>query len=223
MGTRAVRDVFDRSAREFDAWFGKNRALYLSELDALRAAGPSGEVLDVGVGTGVFASKLGVRFGVDISRGVLELSRRRGVQVVQAEATHLPIKSGSFDSVVISFTICFVEDAGAMLKEASRVLKAGGRLLLGEITLDSRWGRLYAEEGRKGNKFYSRAKFFTWRRTLSLLSKSGFLAERAYGSVSFSPTERARVEKAVEIDPRNRSEARGYGFLCVRAAKVAKS
>ena len=223
MGTGSVRDVFDRNAREFDAWFGKNRALYLSELDALRAAGPSGEVLDVGVGTGIFASKLGVRFGVDISRGVLELSRRRGVEVVQAEATHLPIRGGSFDSVVISFTICFVDDDGAMMKEASRVLKAGDRLLKGEITLDSRWGRLYAEEGRKGHKFYSRAKFFTWCRTQSLLSRSGVRAERAYGSVSFSPTVRACVEEAVEIVLGRPSEASRYGFLCVRAAKVPRS
>lgn len=53
-----VRRTFDRYAVEFDQWFTRNRRLYISELDALRAAKPNGLSLDVGVESGVFASKL---------------------------------------------------------------------------------------------------------------------------------------------------------------------
>ena len=218
MRTAQVRETFDAHAREFDAWFGENKELYLSELDALRAAGPRGNVLDVGVGSGAFASKLGVQLGVDVSRGVLELSRGRGLPVVQGDATQLPIRDNTFDTVVISFTICFVDDAMAMLKEASRVMKEDGRLLLGEITLDSSWGRLYAREGRKGHPFYSRAKFFTLAKTLALLSRAGFRTGRAYGSVSFGPTDEPKAEKAVRVDL-NASSAGRYGFVCLRASK----
>jgi ubiquinone/menaquinone biosynthesis C-methylase UbiE len=219
MSTNLVRDIFDRNAEEFDAWFGSNRRIYLSELNALKAAGPTGRILDLGVGSGVFASRIGVHLGVDVSRNMLEISRRRGLRVLQADVKNLPIRDGSFDSVVASFTICFVDDALAMLKEAFRVLREKGMLVLGEITLDSGWGRRYSIEGKKGHRFYSKARFFTLRETLSLLSKSGFQAERAFGAIGFGPTEEPRIEKAVRIDFRHKSEASRYGFVCLRATK----
>lgn len=214
-----VRRIFDKYAEEFDAWFGENRGIYLSELSALKAASPVGRILDMGVGSGVFASKLGVCLGVDVSRRVLELSKDKGLEVVQADVTSLPIRGRAFDTVVISFTICFVDDALAMLKEASRVLGKKGRLILGEITLDSQWGRLYSDQGKKGHRFYSRARFFTLRETLSLLSRSGFQVTRAFGSVGFRPSEEPRVEEAARIDVRNRSDSGRYGFVCMQALK----
>ena len=219
MSTALVRGVFDRYAAEFDAWFGENRALYLSELHALEAAGPKGLVLDLGVGSGIFASRLGTALGVDVSRKVLQLSKRRGLEVLLGDVKHLPVKDGAFDSVIISFTICFVDDAQAMLNEASRVLAGKGRLILGEITLDSGWGRLYAREGKKGHKFYSKAKFLTAKETKNLLSRAGFRIERAFGTVGFAPTEEPQVEEAARVDFGNPSEVGRYGFVCVRAKK----
>jgi ubiquinone/menaquinone biosynthesis C-methylase UbiE len=219
MSTNLVRSVFDRNAEEFDAWFRRNGRVYLSELNALKAAGPTGRILDLGVGSGVFASRIGVHLGVDVSRNMLEISRKRGLRVLQADVKNLPIRDDSFDSVIVSFTICFADDALAMLNEAFRVLREKGRLVLGEITLDSEWGRAYSIEGKKGHRFYGKARFFTLRETLSLLSKSGFRAERAFGALRFGPAEEPRIEKAVRIDFRKRSEASRYGFVCLRAAK----
>ena len=217
--TTQVRTIFDRHAQEFDAWFGENRKLYVSELNALKAAGPAGRILDLGVGSGVFASKLGAHLGVDVSRNILKLSRKRGLQVLQADVKYLPIRDGSFDSVVISFTICFVDDALAMLNEASRALGEKGRLILGEITRDSTWGRLYFDEGKRGHKFYSKARFFTARETLSTLAKSGFEAVRAFGTVRFAPTQKPRIERATQTDLRNPDDVRRYGFICILATK----
>ena len=219
LSTAQTRRVFDAHAGEFDAWFGKNRKVFLSELDALRAAGAEGRVLDVGVGSGVFASRLGARLGVDVSREMLLLSRRRGVPVVQADASHLPLRSGAFDTAVISFTICFADDPPAMLAEASRVLVEGGVLILGEITLDSEWGRAYAARGEEGDPFYGGARFFTLRETLSLLDEGGFRLDGAFGSVAFGPAEDQRVEKAVKVDVEDEADVRRYGFLCLRALK----
>ncbi len=219
MSTILVRGVFDSHAEEFDAWFGENRKIYLSELNALRAAGPRGRVLDVGVGSGVFAHRLGASLGVDVSRKMLELSRKRGLQVIQADAKSLPFRDGALDTVVVSFTICFVDDVLGMLKEAFRILNSKGILILGEITLDSKWGRLYSAEGKRGHPFYSRARFFTLGETLSLLSKSGFATESAFGSVSFGPTEEPRVEKATKFKPENQDAFSRYGFVCLRAVK----
>lgn len=219
MDAALVRQTFDDNAGEFDQWFGKNRKIYLSELNALRAAHPQGLTLDIGVGSGIFASKLGTFLGIDVSRNLLELSRKRRLRVVQADATHIPARDRSFDSVVISFTICFVDDARAMLCEAFRVLKDDGRLLLGEIALDSEWGQLYAREGRKGHPFYSKARFLTLRDTRSLLSEAGFKIEGAFGTVEFGPSEKPKVEEATPIDLGNPSEAARYGFVCLTALK----
>ena len=223
MSTALVRGVFDAHAAEFDAWFGQNRALYQSELNALRAAGPRGAVLDLGVGSGVFASKLGASLGVDVSRNVIQLSRKRGLEVLLADVKHLPVRAGAFDSVVVSFTICFVDDAQAMLREASRVLKPTGRLVLGAITLDSEWGRLYAREGAKGHKFYSKARFFRAKQIGALLSRTGFHLERAFGAVSFTPSEPPKTEEATRIDFEDPAEVGRYGFVCLRATKTRRS
>jgi len=48
--------------------------------------------LEVGVGTGRLASKLGVGVGLDPSRNMLELSRRRDIMAVQGVAEKLPFQ-----------------------------------------------------------------------------------------------------------------------------------
>ena len=219
MSTAQVKGVFDAHARKFDAWFVQNERIYLSELDAIRAAGPRGRIIDVGVGSGIFAHKLGTRLGVDVSREMLALCTKRGVPAVLSDAKYLPIRDGAFDTVVISFTICFVDDAPAMLKEAASVLVGEGRLIRGDTTSDSIWGRVYMREGKKGDPFYSRARFFTLRRSLSLLSKAGFRLDGAFGSLSFGPTQEQRVEKAVKVNVEDKVDAERYGFLCLRALK----
>ena len=105
------------------------------------------------------------------------------------------------------------------MNEASWVLAEKGRLILGEITLDSGWGRLYAREGKKGHKFYSKAKFLTAKETKNLLSRAGFRIERAFGTVGFAPTEEPQVEEAARVDFGNPSEVGLYAFVCVRAKK----
>ena len=222
MSTALVRGIFDRYATEFDAWFGENMTLYLSELHALEAAGPKGTILDLGVGSGIFASKLGATLGVDVSKKVLQLSKKRGLEVLLADVERLPVRDGAFDTVIISFTICFVDDAQAMLNEASRVLAEKGRLILGEITLDSEWGRLYAREGKKGHKFYSKARFLTAKETEKLLSGAGFQIERAFGTVGFAPTQEPQFEEAARIDFGDPSEVGRYGFVCIRAKKSSR-
>jgi hypothetical protein len=59
-------EVFEKHAQEYDEWFDENKAVYESEILALKALIPNERTgLEVGVGTGRFAAPLGIRIGVE--------------------------------------------------------------------------------------------------------------------------------------------------------------
>jgi SAM-dependent methyltransferase len=64
--------------------------------------------------------------GVDISEDQLTLARRRGLEVVCADAAKLPFADSAFDGVVSMWTHTDVDDFGAVLREVARVLRRGG-------------------------------------------------------------------------------------------------
>lgn len=111
----------------------------------------SGRVLELGAGTGRTMAFLpgGSRvIGVDLDLGRLRYARARwGARVklvpVGADMTRLPFADGSFDTVVSVFTFCEVASPPAMLSEARRVLRPGGRLVMLEHVA-GRWRLLRA-------------------------------------------------------------------------------
>jgi ubiquinone/menaquinone biosynthesis C-methylase UbiE len=54
---------------------------------------------------------------------------RRNTEVLNATAEHLPFSDGSFDTIVVTFTLCSVSDERAALDEITRILAPGGQLL----------------------------------------------------------------------------------------------
>ena len=152
---------FELYHRRYDEWFERHAVAYQSELLAVRALLPwRGLGLSIGVGTGRFAAPLGVPVGIDPVREVLAYAAKRGVSVVQGVAEALPFANSSFDYILSVTTICFVEDAGAMLAEASRVLKPAGKLVIGFIDRSSELGRHYRAHQAE-NVFYREATFFS--------------------------------------------------------------
>ncbi|MEM3684757.1 MAG: methyltransferase domain-containing protein [Conexivisphaerales archaeon] len=214
-----IKNTFDLFAEDFDNWFVENKEIYLSELNTLLAAKPSGRVLDIGVGSGVFAFKLGVELGIDISSSMLKKSKERGIDVVQADVNALPIRSESFDTVLVSFTICFVNSVENMLKEISRVLKCGSSFVLGEITKDSVWGKKYSELGKGGHRFYSKATFYTYKQTKRMLLKSGFELIRVYGTLDFSPDGEPFIESPTDLRPDDYTSIKTFGFIVIVSSK----
>jgi ubiquinone/menaquinone biosynthesis C-methylase UbiE len=111
---------------------------------ALLALQPGEKVLDIGSGPGFLADEMaaevgseGAVHGVDPSESMLAIARRRETRVQYAvgDATSLPYADGTFDALVSTQVYEYVPDMPAALKEARRVLRPGGRLLI----LDTDW------------------------------------------------------------------------------------
>jgi SAM-dependent methyltransferase len=101
------------------------------ELAALRRllGRGAGRCLDAGCGTGVATAavaELGWSVvGVDVSEDLLQLARRRGLEVVRASANALPFGDASFDAAVSVWTHTDVDDFAAATTEVARVLQPG--------------------------------------------------------------------------------------------------
>ena len=102
------RRVFDEYAGEYDRWFDEHEEVYQAQVRMLRGAIPyHGRGLEVGVGSGRFAMPLGIRYGIDPSRGLVRMAQQWGIEVVLGEGEHLPYRAGSFDDVLMMTVICF--------------------------------------------------------------------------------------------------------------------
>src|SRR5436305_8815139 len=93
-----------------------------------RLAGPGpGRCIEVGCGTGLvgaFLETLGwSTVGVDVSADLLDVARKRGLEVVQTSAETLPFDDSSFDLAVSVWTHTDVDDFASVLREISRVLR----------------------------------------------------------------------------------------------------
>lgn len=166
---------FEAHHLRYEDWFGKHDAAYVSELLAMRAFVPlEGRGLEIGVGSGRFAAPLGVQVGVDPSPAMLAYAAERGIDVVEGTAEQLPFEASSFDFAIVVTTICFVDSPAQMLAEARRVLKPGGRLVIGFIDRDSDMGREY-QAHQSENVFYRDATFYSADEVQQLLEDAGFL------------------------------------------------
>jgi arsenite methyltransferase len=138
-----------RQLRRPSGWFGQkvmasllnegNRALLDSVVD-VAAPAPGARVVDVGFGGGHTLDRLAPLVsprrvaGVEISEAMIAAVRQRAgdaYDLHRADAAALPFPEGSVDLVLSVNTIYFWPEPARVLAEMHRVLKPGGRLVLG--------------------------------------------------------------------------------------------
>lgn len=200
---------FEEHYSRYERWFEEHRYAYLSELEAVIRLIPEGNGMEVGVGSGRFAGPLGIKIGVEPSSRMAEIARRRGIEVINGVAEDLPFEDDVFDFVLMVTTICFLDDVEEALREAHRVLKRGGSIIIGFIDRESPIGKEYLKH-KEENVFYREATFYSVKDVLSLLK--GFRYVSALQTIFRSLNSIDFMEPVVD----------GYGkgsFVVIKAEK----
>jgi ubiquinone/menaquinone biosynthesis C-methylase UbiE len=165
-------NVFDRYCRQYDKWYDRNINAYRSELAALKRVIPPAENgLEVGVGSGRFAQALGIKFGIDSSLKMAKFAYRRGVTSCVARGENLPFPSESFGYITIIISLCFAKDPHRVIKEARRVLRTSGKLIIAIVNKKSFLGEFYQ---KKKSVFYQQARFFSVAEVTQMLKSYNF-------------------------------------------------
>lgn len=183
-----MKSAFEKEAEDFDAWFDKNRNIFESEfLAEKQLLGDLGEAVSIGVGTGLFASRLGIKYGVEPASGMAELARKRGIEVKAGTAEDIPYPDGQFDTVLMSTILSYVKDPKKAMSEAFRILKSGGQIVVSFLTREGSYALLYDLAYLRGRhdseisppdpypvKFISGTRWRSTGEVTSLLKEAGF-------------------------------------------------
>lgn len=171
----------DSSAVSYDRWFDTpwGRFAFGIERRALDRASPAAgfaRVLDAGCGTGRFTEHLANRFravvGLDLDPDMLAMAAERvRARLVEGDAVALPFGDGRFD-LAVAVTVCeFTADPAAVIAELARVVRPGGRVVVGSLNPRSLWG--LARRGRLRQAPWTSAQFLTRGRLRQLGRRHG--------------------------------------------------
>jgi ubiquinone/menaquinone biosynthesis C-methylase UbiE len=118
-----------RSPNPVIAWIENERARQIVAEVALEK-----NVLDIGCAEGVILERIGAdrTVGLDLSREALKKARMRmpSAKLVLGDALKLPFKDNSFDASVCSEVLEHNPEPGKILREAARVTKPGGKIVV---------------------------------------------------------------------------------------------
>jgi ubiquinone/menaquinone biosynthesis C-methylase UbiE len=208
--------VFEKFHKWYDKWFTRHQWVYRSEIEAVSRLIPQrGLGLEVGVGTGRFATPFAVAVGLDPSRSMASIAKKKGIEVVRGVGESLPFAAETFDFVLLVTTICFVEDPRTTLREARRVLKDYGSVIVGLVDKNSTLGRFY-ESRKEASVFYRAATFYSVNQVRDWLTELSFVHLSTYQTV-FQPLDRIQ-----RIEPVREGYGQG-GFVALRATKARVS
>ena len=207
-------DVFSRHVDAYEQWYERYPEVYQSEVEAireqLRKLPENIKGIEVGLGTGRFSSALDLKEGVEPSAEMAEKAIKRGIEVIHAKAEHLPYSDLHFDFILF-VTVCYLDNLKRALKEARRVLKNDGHILIGFIDAGQTIAKAYTER-KKESIFYKDARF----RTVDEISK--ILTETGFKDLEFVQTLFGELDEIDEIEVPKTGHGEG-SFVVVKAVK----
>lgn len=206
--------VFENNIADYEQWYEDHKAVFESEVKALQAQfaklPEDLHGIEVGLGTGRFSAALGIKEGIEPAEGMAEKAIQRGIEVMSGTAEKLPYADMHFD-FVLYVTICYLDQLKLALKEAHRVLKRNGSVIIGFLDKEQPVAQNYQEK-RHRSTFYKGATFYSVNRVETLLREVGF------GDLEINQTLFGELDEieAVQL-PKE-----GYGegsFVVVKATK----
>ena len=184
-------------------------------------------VLDMGCGDGALicaaASRGAVATGIDPDPAMLAAARSRAREVagdvtfVKGRIEQLPFREASFDVVAAITVLCFVPDAAGAVCEMARVLRPGGRLVLGALGRWSWWAAIRRVRAWLGSSTWAAARFRTAAELEFLAQQAGLFVTAVRSGVYYPPV--GMLARAlVPLDSRlSRLTTFGAAFIAVGA------
>ena len=186
-------------------------------------------VLDVGCGDGALALALWesgatavTACDIDmrmIDRAATEVCRHKApVRLLLANAELLPFQDRSFDLVTMITVLCFVPHPQTALREIARLLKPGGRLIIGDLSPWSLWAASRRIRGWLGSApMWKSASFRSARELRVLIETAGLRVEHVTGAIYY-PRCALTARLMAPLEPRlSRLTIFGAAFIAVRA------
>lgn len=134
-----IRGYYDDFSRRYEAArrpndpLGYHALLDDLEVDLVRRHGTGKDVLEAGCGTGLLLERIAGfaarAEGFDLSPGMLEKAKERGLSVKEGSLTEIPFEDASFDVVCSFKVLAHVPDIRKALAEMARVTRPGGVVL----------------------------------------------------------------------------------------------
>lgn len=140
LSTGSVESAYARWAPVYD-WVFTAPLVFGQRAAAREANRLSGELVEVGVGTGLSLPLYGESLtvtGIDLSKPMLERARERvrrkklkNVATLRAmDASEMDFDAARFDIATVMYVMTVVPDPSAVLKELERVVKPGGTVII---------------------------------------------------------------------------------------------
>lgn len=221
----APASYFAQAAREYDGWYETDRGRFVDEIETdlafrLLPPLPGWQVLDAGCGTGNFSFKLAERgctvTGIDVSPHMLRVALGKTdvdtpVRFSQMDICDLQLPDAAFDAIYSMAAFEFIANRQRAFEELWRVLKPGGKLLVGTIAGDSPWGKAYRRAAEEDSSSVFRHADFPTRVEIEALNQDHMLSS---GECLFIPPHAPSGDFNPDREEKLESCSTG-GFFCV--------
>jgi len=182
----------DELAEKYADWYQTERGSYVGEIEYLCLAEHIGDcsgkkIIEVGSGTGFFLRKFAQdaeeAVGFDLTPGMLEAGRKIAaakkikINFIQGNVLDgLPFRDNYFDIVYSNSMIEFFnkdKEANKVLTEMWRLLKPGGKFVIGVLNKESSWAYKRTAELLEKDSIFSINQFYKWNEFQELMSDFG--------------------------------------------------